>query len=74
MPRNLDRRVEAAVPVDDPELRLRLDEILEVTFADDVLSWELRPDGGWSKVPTNQGLDAQETLMGLAAARARDSR
>jgi polyphosphate kinase len=74
MPRNLDRRVEAAVPVDDPELRARLDEILQVTFADDVLSWELRPDGGWSKVPTVHGLDAQETLMGLAAARARESR
>ena len=74
MPRNLDRRVEAAVPVDDPELRLRLDEILQVTFADDVLSWELRPDGGWSKVPTDHGLDAQETLMGLAAIRARESR
>ncbi len=74
MPRNLDRRVEAAVPVDDPELRARLDEILQVTFADDVLSWELRADGGWSKVPTVHGLDAQETLMGLAAARARESR
>ena len=74
MPRNLDRRVEAAVPVDDPELRARLDEILQVTFADDVLSWELRADGGWSKVPTVNGLDAQETLMGLAAARAREQR
>ncbi len=74
MPRNLDRRVEAAVPVDDPELRARLDEILQVTFADDVLSWELRADGGWSKVPTVHGLDAQETLMGLATARARESR
>jgi polyphosphate kinase len=74
MPRNLDRRVEAAVPVDDPELRARLDEILQVTFADDVLSWELRADGGWSKVPTVHGLDAQETLMGLAASRAREPR
>jgi polyphosphate kinase len=74
MPRNLDRRVEAAVPVDDPDLRARLDEILQVTFADDVLSWELRPDGGWSKIPTVNGLDAQETLMGLATMRARESR
>jgi len=74
MPRNLDRRVEAAVPVDDPDLRARLDEILQVTFADDVLSWELRPDGGWSKIPTVNGLDAQETLMGLATARAREAR
>jgi polyphosphate kinase len=74
MPRNLDRRVESAVPVDDPELRARLDEIIQVTFADDVLSWELGPDGGWSKVPIVHGLDAQETLMGLATARAREGR
>jgi polyphosphate kinase len=74
MPRNLDRRVEVAVPVDDPDLRARLDEILQVTFADDVLSWELRPDGGWSKISTVNGLDAQETLMGLATARAKEAR
>jgi polyphosphate kinase len=74
MPRNLDRRVEAAVPVDDPALRERLDEIIEVTFADDVLSWELNADGSWSKVPTEQGIDVQETMMTLAIARARERR
>jgi polyphosphate kinase len=74
MPRNLDRRVEAAVPVDDPALRERLDEIIEVTFADDVLSWELNADGSWSKVPTEQGVDVQETMMTLAIARARERR
>jgi len=66
--------VEVAVPVEDPGLRARLDEILQVTFADDVLSWELRPDGGWSKIATVNGLDAQETLMGLATARAKEAR
>ena len=74
MPRNLDRRVEVAVPVDDPALRERLDEIIEVTFADDVLSWELDDDGGWSKVPTEQGVDVQETMMARAIARAREPR
>ena len=74
MPRNLDRRVEVAVPVDDPALRARLDEIIEITFADDVLSWELGADGGWSKVPTVQGVDVQETMMRLATERARERR
>ena len=74
MPRNLDRRVEVAVPVDDPALRERLDEIIEVTFADDVLSWELDDDGGWSKVPTEQGVDIQETMIARAIARAREPR
>jgi polyphosphate kinase len=51
-----------------------LDEIIEVTFADDVLSWELNADGSWSKVPTEQGVDVQETMMTLAIARARERR
>ena len=45
MPRNLDRRVEALAPVEDPDLQFRLDEILDVLVADDVLAWELGPDG-----------------------------
>jgi polyphosphate kinase len=31
MPRNLDRRVEVAMPVNDPRLRARLDQILEMS-------------------------------------------
>ena len=49
MPRNLDRRVEALAPVDDPELQERLDEILEVNLADDMLAWELDADGTWQQ-------------------------
>ena len=45
MPRNLDRRVEALVPVDEPELQARLEEILEVNLADDTLAWVLDADG-----------------------------
>jgi hypothetical protein len=39
-----------------------------------VLSWELNADGSWSKVPTEQGVDVQETMMTLAIARARERR
>ena len=49
MPRNLDRRVEATIPVLDPALQGRLDRILEVGLSDDVLAWELGPDGTWMK-------------------------
>ena len=45
MPRNLDRRVECVAPVTDPALTARLAEILAVNLADDVLAWELGPDG-----------------------------
>jgi polyphosphate kinase len=74
MPRNLDRRVEAMTPVTDPSLAARLDEILEVSLADDVLSWELTSDGRWHKVPTIQGINAQQRLQEAAAERARGRR
>ncbi|HVR31211.1 MAG TPA: polyphosphate kinase 1 [Acidimicrobiia bacterium] len=70
MQRNLDRRVEALVPVEDPDLQFRLDEILEVCMADDSLAWELGADGMWAKVPTLLGVDTHTTLQGLAEARA----
>jgi polyphosphate kinase len=70
MPRNLDRRVEVTTPIRDPELRARLDEILEVCLEDDVLAWELGSDGTWSKVETRGGVNAQEQLAGMAVARA----
>jgi polyphosphate kinase len=70
MPRNLDRRVEALCPVDAPALRARLDEILEVNLADDVLAWELAADGVWHKVETGVGLDSQARFRALAVERA----
>ncbi len=71
MPRNLDRRVEAMTPVTDPLLEARLDEILEVSLADDALSWELASDGRWHKIPTVRDMNAQQVLQGSAAERAR---
>ncbi|HEX9316315.1 MAG TPA: polyphosphate kinase 1, partial [Actinomycetota bacterium] len=71
MVRNLDERVEALVPVTDPALTARLDEILAVNLADDVLAWELQPDGSWTKVPTRVGVNTHKRLQELAVARAR---
>jgi polyphosphate kinase len=71
MVRNLDERVEALVPVTDPALTARLDEILSVNLADDVLAWELQPDGSWTKVPTRVGVNTHKRLQELAIARAR---
>jgi polyphosphate kinase len=70
MPRNLDRRVEAVVPVSDPRLRQRLQQILDVELADDVLAWELGPDAGWRRVPSVNGLNSQNRFKELALERA----
>ena len=70
MGRNLDGRVEAAIPVTDPALVLRLSEIVDVELRDDVLAWELHPDGSWRRVPTVEGIDTHRRLEELAQARA----
>jgi polyphosphate kinase len=70
MPRNLDRRVEAMVPVDDKALQARLSQILDVELQDDVLAWQLHADGSWSRVPTRVGVDAQRAFQDMALARA----
>jgi polyphosphate kinase len=70
MPRNLDRRVEIAVPVAAPGLRSRLDEILDLSLTDDTLAWEF--DGQtWTRVPTTRGVNAQAALAEGAARRNR---
>ena len=45
MPRNLNRRVEAVTPVEEPSLVNRLKEILAIFLADNRYAWELQADG-----------------------------
>lgn len=45
MPRNLDRRVEAITPIDDPDIAKDLQEILGIMLADNRQAWDLQPDG-----------------------------
>ena len=74
MQRNLDRRVECLAPVDGSVLiAVRLEEILTAALADDLLAWELGPDG-WKKVETSVGIDSQSLLETLAMERVGDGR
>jgi polyphosphate kinase len=68
MQRNLDHRVECVAPVLDQDLTIHLQEILRLELEDDALAWELGAKG-WSKVPSRQGVDANEALMELARSR-----
>ncbi len=74
MRRNLDRRIEVLVPVQDRKLVARLLEILDLALADDTNSWELGPDDIWRRVPTVRAFGLQERLKELAIARARRRR
>jgi polyphosphate kinase len=71
MPRNLDRRVEAVAPVTDSKLCDRLSQMFEILLADDVLAWELCPDGAWKRVPTTDGLNSHKRFQELALESAR---
>ena len=47
MPRNFLRRVEAAVPVEAPQLQERLRSLLETCLEDNRQAWDLHADGTW---------------------------
>jgi polyphosphate kinase len=69
MPRNLDRRVEVLTPVVEPDLQARLDEVLEVELADDVLTWTLGADGRWSRAPEGGTHDSHLRLQQMTIER-----
>jgi len=66
MERNLDRRVEAIVPIEDPDARARIDDVLKVMLADDSRSWQLGADGKYARTEDLRGvpgtIDTFETL------------
>jgi polyphosphate kinase len=69
MTRNLDRRVEAVVPVEDPEILKDLQEILAVMLADNRQAWDLQPDGHYIQRQPADGTKeqaAQKILMEMA--------
>jgi polyphosphate kinase len=61
MYRNLDFRVEAVTPIEDPGLRDRLKEILETMLTDRGHAWELEPDGRWLRRSNPDGRPAPDT-------------
>ena len=71
MPRNLDRRVEAVVPILDPRLQARLVAILDLLLADNRLAWNLAHDGGWTKVDAGDdvAVNSQDVLCAEAITR-----
>jgi hypothetical protein len=48
--------------------------MLEVLLSDDTLAWTLGPDGTWTKVRSERGIDAQQRLQEMAVERAASER
>jgi polyphosphate kinase len=63
MPRNFIRRIEAVFPIEDPALRRRLkQELLAIPLADNVKSWQLRPDGAYERVTVKMAKPVRSQL------------
>ena len=64
MPRNFDRRVEAVVPIDEPRLQARMHSLLEACLADERQTWDLSPDGTYTRrTPSPGSAGLHELLM-----------
>lgn len=64
MPRNLDRRLELLVPVEDPRCRERLTHILEVCFSDTVKARKLTAAGVYRRIkPTGTEAVRSQQLL-----------
>jgi polyphosphate kinase len=65
MPRNLDRRLELMVPVESPENRERLIDILKTYFRDNQKSHRLKKDGSYRRIRSKKKkqIRSQEILF-----------
>jgi len=69
MPRNLDRRVELLVPVEDPTARARLVDVLDLCLGDTVKGRKLMPDGSYTRAGARKKsqLRSQQALFDQTA-------
>lgn len=76
MYRNLHKRVEVAVPINDIQARLRCWEILSACLHDCVTGWDLQPNGSYIlRKPEDKSIamGSQELLMKISKERARSN-
>jgi polyphosphate kinase len=63
MPRNLNRRVEAVAPVEDPQARSQVEQLLEL-YLNDRAAWHMDSDGQFhQRQQEEEGQLAQDALM-----------
>ena len=46
---NLDRRIEAVTPIEDPKLKSKLHNLLQTYINDNFFSWIMKEDGSYEK-------------------------
>ncbi|MCA9176608.1 MAG: polyphosphate kinase 1 [Planctomycetales bacterium] len=63
MPRNLDRRVELLVPIEDESSKRKVIRVLEACFDDNVKARRLLPNGSYQRLGKGKPFRAQQCLM-----------
>ena len=71
MERNLDRRVEVLVPIDEVALQSELLEAFEGTWRDDLFTWVLGTDRRWRRLQSVNDFSAQAEFKRRAMDRSR---
>jgi polyphosphate kinase len=71
MERNLDRRVEVLVPIEDSLLRDDLAQAFEITWRDDMFTWTLGTDRRWRRLQPVNEFSAQAEFKRLETLRSR---
>ena len=79
MSRNLSNRVEAVVPIEDPQLQAYIQNTLETLLNDERQAWDMLPDGRYQqrrpseaslKRKAESGIGTHEALMNYTSAQA----
>jgi polyphosphate kinase len=64
MGRNLDRRVEAVAPIEDPQLRQQLERLIDSYLDDNCTAWDMQSDGSFvQRMPEQDGYAVQAALI-----------
>ena len=64
MSRNLDRRIEAVTPIEDPEHRLKLERLLQLYLHDNQAAWDMQSDGTFvQRKPENDASECNSQIQ-----------
>ncbi|MFN8151640.1 MAG: polyphosphate kinase 1 [Solirubrobacterales bacterium] len=76
MPRNLYKRIELIIPIEDPSVQAEMVDILELSLDDTAGAWTLDAEGGWTRRRPAAGeepFSVQQALIERSAGRAAEA-
>ena len=62
MHRNLDRRIESLVRIENPNHKLKISQLLDLYFSDRFVHWRMTNDGLWIEISRNEKSEYLESI------------